>query len=31
MNRPVADEISKIKGLNMSGETESKFESWRNS
>lgn len=30
MNKPVADEISKIKGLNMSGETESKFESWRN-
>ncbi|OIJ18235.1 hypothetical protein BKP45_11665 [Anaerobacillus alkalidiazotrophicus] len=30
MNKPVADEISKIKGLNMSGETETKFESWRN-
>lgn len=30
MNKPVTDEISKIKGLNMSGETESKFEIWRN-
>ncbi len=30
MNKPVTDEIAKIKGLNMSGETETKFESWRN-
>ncbi len=30
MNKPVTDEIAKIKGLNMSGETEQKFESWRN-
>ncbi|WP_161568324.1 septation ring formation regulator EzrA [Anaerobacillus alkaliphilus] len=30
MNKPVTDEIAKIKGLNMSGETEKKFESWRN-
>lgn len=30
MNKPVSDEIAKIKGLNMSGETEEKFESWRN-
>ena len=30
MNKPITDEIAKIKGLNMSGETESKFESWRN-
>lgn len=30
MNKPITDEISKIKGLNMSGETEKKFESWRN-
>lgn len=30
MNKPVTDEIAKIKGLNMSGETEKKFETWRN-
>ncbi|WNF36069.1 septation ring formation regulator EzrA [Bacillaceae bacterium IKA-2] len=30
MNKPITDEISKIKGLNMSGETEKKFEIWRN-
>lgn len=30
MNKPITNEISKIKGLNMSGETEKKFESWRN-
>ena len=30
MNKPITDEIAKIKGLNMSGETEKKFESWRN-
>jgi septation ring formation regulator len=30
MNKPVTDEIAKIKGLNMSGETEKKFEIWRN-
>ncbi|MCT8137361.1 septation ring formation regulator EzrA [Anaerobacillus sp. CMMVII] len=30
MNKPVTDEIAKIKGLNMSGETEEKFETWRN-
>lgn len=30
MNKPVSDEIAKIKGLTMSGETEEKFESWRN-
>lgn len=30
MNKPVTDEIAKIKGLNMSGETEKKFEGWRN-
>ncbi|MBU8905201.1 septation ring formation regulator EzrA [Desertibacillus haloalkaliphilus] len=29
MNRPITDEISKVKGLTMSGETEEKFESWR--
>ncbi|OLO40231.1 septation ring formation regulator EzrA [Alkalihalophilus pseudofirmus] len=29
MNRPITDEISKVKGLTMSGETEQKFEMWR--
>ncbi|MBB5172760.1 septation ring formation regulator EzrA [Texcoconibacillus texcoconensis] len=29
MNRPVSDEIAKIKGLHISGETEERFESWR--
>ncbi len=29
MNEPVTEEISKIKGLTMSGETEQRFESWR--
>ncbi|WP_100399889.1 septation ring formation regulator EzrA [Bacillus sp. FJAT-44742] len=28
-NRPVAEEISRVKGLTISGETEEKFESWR--
>ncbi|SFE67739.1 septation ring formation regulator EzrA [Alteribacillus iranensis] len=28
-NEPVAEEISKVKGLIMSGETEEKFEEWR--
>ncbi|MFB5663898.1 septation ring formation regulator EzrA [Alteribacillus sp. HJP-4] len=28
-NRPVADEISRVKGLTISGETEEKFEAWR--
>ncbi|WP_158736569.1 septation ring formation regulator EzrA [Alteribacillus sp. YIM 98480] len=28
-NQPVADEIAKVKGLTMSGETEEKFEEWR--
>lgn len=27
--RPIAEEISKVKGLKISGETEEKFESWR--
>ncbi|WP_078555502.1 septation ring formation regulator EzrA [Bacillus alkalicellulosilyticus] len=31
MNRPITDEISKVKSLIMSGETEEKFEQWRNS
>ncbi|WP_096189740.1 septation ring formation regulator EzrA [Evansella halocellulosilytica] len=29
MNRPVTEELSKIKGLKMSGETEDRFEQWR--
>ncbi|MGO4888730.1 septation ring formation regulator EzrA [Anaerobacillus sp. MEB173] len=29
MNRPITDEISKVKSLKMSGQTEEKFESWR--
>ncbi|TMW71738.1 septation ring formation regulator EzrA [Alteribacter natronophilus] len=29
MNEPVTDEIAKIKGLTMSGETEQRFENWR--
>ncbi|MED2971480.1 MULTISPECIES: septation ring formation regulator EzrA [unclassified Fictibacillus] len=29
MNRPLTEEISKVKGLTMVGETEEKFESWR--
>ncbi|UCZ52296.1 septation ring formation regulator EzrA [Bacillus shivajii] len=29
MNRPVTEELSKIKGLKMSGETEERFEQWR--
>ncbi|MFB4163038.1 septation ring formation regulator EzrA [Alteribacillus sp. JSM 102045] len=28
-NQPVAEEISKVKGLTMSGQTEEKFEEWR--
>lgn len=31
MNRPVLDEVSKIKKLKMAGETESYFERWRSS
>lgn len=30
MNRPVTDEIAKLKQLKMVGETEEKFETWRN-
>ncbi|RBW71455.1 septation ring formation regulator EzrA [Bacillus taeanensis] len=29
-NRPVTEELAKLKGLNMAGETEEKFEKWRN-
>ncbi|MCE7793332.1 septation ring formation regulator EzrA [Salipaludibacillus sp. CUR1] len=29
MNEPVTEELSKIKGLKMSGETEERFEQWR--
>ncbi|HEX7064801.1 MAG TPA: septation ring formation regulator EzrA [Bacillales bacterium] len=29
MNRPVTDEISKVKRLKMDGQTETKFETWR--
>ncbi|MBU9721109.1 MULTISPECIES: septation ring formation regulator EzrA [Bacillaceae] len=29
MNTPVTEELSKIKGLKMSGETEERFEEWR--
>ncbi|KHF29194.1 Septation ring formation regulator EzrA [Anoxybacillus sp. BCO1] len=30
MNRPVPEEMAKIKALNMMGETEQLFEKWRN-
>src|SRR5690554_2865942 len=29
MNTPVTEELSKIKGLKMQGETEERFEEWR--
>ncbi|WP_216828956.1 septation ring formation regulator EzrA [Alkalihalobacterium elongatum] len=29
LNRPITEEIAKVKGLTMSGETEQKFETWR--
>lgn len=30
MNRPILEELSKVKQLNMTGETETLFEEWRN-
>ncbi|OEH91808.1 septation ring formation regulator EzrA [Bacillus solimangrovi] len=30
MNRPVTEEISRVKELNLTGQAEEKFESWRN-
>lgn len=30
MNRPIAEEMAKVKQLNMTGETEEMFEQWRN-